>query len=224
MSHPPEGLMSKEASVQAEQIDEVLLRVRRHCERHAGRLRPEELERLADIVLRIAGEDPEYPAHSELEERPRQVHSLDDRSDRVARRAARRPAPSGATGVSLQALIARLLVAANLVSRKEREVARLYLWGYSTVEIARTLGVPRSTVQARWRCARVRLQQALREVSPEEWFALPSADEFIGRGQARAVFAEEQSRPRYCAPRHCRLGHERCAATGICAFRGQDER
>jgi|LSQX01.1.fsa_nt_gb predicted DNA-binding protein (UPF0251 family) len=216
--------MSREARAEAEQIDEVLLRVRRHCEKNAGRLGPDELERLADIVLRVAGDDREYPAHSEVEEKQRHVHSLDDPQDRVGRRAAGRPSPSEATGVSLQALIARLLVAANLVRRKEREVARLYLWGYSTTEIAQRLGVPRTTVQARWRSARERLQDALREISPAEWFALPTGDEFISSGQARAIFEEERSRQRYAPPKHCRPGQERCAATGICAFRGRDER
>jgi transposase-like protein len=216
--------MSREARAEAEQIDEVLLRVRRHCEKNAGRLGPDELERLADIVLRVAGDDREYPAHSEVEEKQRHVHSLDDPQDRVGRRAAGRPSPSEATGVSLQALIARLLVAANLVRRKEREVARLYLWGYSTTEIAQRLGVPRTTVQARWRSARERLQDALREISPAEWFALPTADEFISSGQARAIFEEERSRQRYAPPKHCRPEQERCAATGICAFRGRDER
>jgi len=215
--------MSEHAAVEAEQIDQVLLRVRRHCERNAGRLEPDELERLADIVLRIAGDDPQYPVRRDLEHHSHQIHSLDDRYDAVGRRAQRRAAPSEATGASLQALIARLLVAANLVTRSQREVARLYLWGCDTAEIARRLGLPRTTVQSRWRCARARLQEALREMSPAEWFAQPTASEVVSAAQARVVFGEEERRPRYAPPQHCPAGRERCAITGICPFRGPRE-
>lgn len=223
MPHVLEPRMSERRRTEAGQIDQVLLRVRRHCERNAGRLTPEELERLADIVLRIAGDDPEYPSRWDLEHHSQQIRSLDDLRDAAGGRARHRAAPSAATGGSMQGLIARLLVAANLVNRSQREVARLYLWGCSTVEIARRLGVPRTTVQSRWRCARSRLQEALGELSPAEWLMLPSASELVSGEQARALFGEEQRRVRYHAPQHCPAGRERCARTGICPFRGIEE-
>jgi len=201
-------------------IDQVLLRVRRHVEENAGRLDHDQLEGLADIVLRIAGDNPEYPSRSDLEHTTQAIHSLDDVRDPIAHRARVQPAPSEATGPSLQALIARLLVAANLVSRRQREVARLYLYGHSTEEIARVLGVPRTTVQSRWRRARVRLQEALREIPLTDWLTLPSASARISAEAVRVTFNEEQCPPRYHAPQHCPAGKERCATTGVCAFRG----
>jgi len=208
---------------EAELIDEVLLRVRRHCEANVGRLDHDELERLADIVLRIAGDNPEYPCRRDLEYTTQTIHSLDDELDPTARRAHARPAPTDGTGPSLQALIGRLLVAANLVSRSQREVARLYLFGHSTAEIAEMLCVPRTTVQSRWRRARAHLQEALREIPLTDWLTLPSPRERITSEAAHVVFRAEQYRPRYHPPKHCRAGRERCAATGVCPFRARTE-
>lgn len=204
----------------AELIDQVMLRVRRHCEANAGRLDHDELERLADIILRIAGDNPDYPSRFDLEHHTQTVHSLDDEYDPVARRARAQTIPTDATAPSLQALIARLLVAANLVSRRQREVARLYLFGHSTAEIAHILAVPRSTVQSRWRRARAHLQEALRDLPLTDWLTLPSPVERITSDAARVTFRADQHRPRYHAPKHCPAGRERCATTGICAFRG----
>jgi DNA-binding CsgD family transcriptional regulator len=215
--------MSDRDRPEADLIDQVMLRVRRHCEANAGRLSQDELERLADIVLRIAGDDPEYPTRCELEHRTYFIHSLDDADDPVAYRAHTQPAPADATGPSLQALVARLLVAANLVSRRQREVARLYLLGHSTVEIARVLSVPRTTVQSRWRRARERLQEALREVPIEDLLTMPSASARISAEAVRVTFHDDQHRPRYHPPTHCPTGRERCAKTGVCAFRGLRE-
>ncbi|MFW5868248.1 MAG: RNA polymerase sigma factor [Armatimonadota bacterium] len=204
----------------ADLIDQVLLRVRRHCEANAGRLDHDELEALADIVLRIAGDNPEYPSRADLEHTTQAIHSLDDVHDPVAHRARMQPAPGEASGPSLQALIARLLVAANLVSRRQREVARLYLYGHSTDEIARVLGVPRTTVQSRWRRARERLQEALREIPLTDWLTLPTASARISAEAVRVTFHDDQHRPRYHAPKHCPAGKERCAKTGVCPYRG----
>jgi RNA polymerase sigma factor (sigma-70 family) len=223
-NHPAEPLeltqMSDRDRHDDELIHEVMLRVRRHCEAGAGRLDPDQLERLADIVLRVAGDDPDYPSRRDIEYTTQTIHSLDDSQDPIARRAHGQPAPGEATGASLQALIARLLVAANLISRRQREVARLFLFGYTTAEIAQALGVPRTTVQSRWRRARERLQEALREVPIGDWLALPSASARISAEAVRATFYDDRHRPRYHAPKHCPEGRERCATTGVCAFRG----
>jgi len=215
--------MSQSDGRDPELIDQVLLRVRRHCEANAGRLEADELERLADIVLSIAGDDPQYPSRCDLEHTTQTIHSLDDTHDPSARRARRRPAPTDATGPSLQALIGRLLVAANLVSRRQREVARLYLYGYSTVEIADALGVPRTTVQSRWRSARVHLQDALRDLPLTDWLTLPTSRERITTEAARVSFRADQYRPRYHPPQHCPPGREKCAKTGVCPFRSPVE-
>ncbi|MFO8081484.1 MAG: sigma factor-like helix-turn-helix DNA-binding protein [Armatimonadota bacterium] len=215
--------MSDRDRPEADLIDQVMLRVRRHCEANAGRLSHDELERLADMVLRIAGDDPQYPSRCELEHRTYSIHSLDDADDPVAYHAHACSALSGEVGASLQALIARLLVAANLVSRRQREVARLYLFGHSTAEIAQVLSVPRTTVQSRWRRARERLQEALREVQIEDWLTMPSASARISDEAVRLTFHDDQHRPRYHPPTHCPTGRERCAKTGVCPFRGPRE-
>lgn len=215
--------MSDRDHPDADLIDQVLLRVRQHCEANAGRLGPDELERLADIVLRVAGDDPEYPSRADLEHHTQTIHSLDDMDHPVSHAARNHPATGVETGPTLQALIARLLVAANLVSRRQREVARLYLLGHSTVEIAEILGVRRSIVQSRWRRARERLQDGLREIPLSDWLALPSAPARISSDAVRATFYDDRHRPRYCAPRHCPTGRERCATTGVCAFRAAVE-
>ncbi len=200
-------------------IHEVLRRVREHCERATGRLEPEELERLADLLLRLFGPDPEYPIRTSLEHRTQSIHSLDDLHDPVGRRANAQPAALD-TGPSLQALISRLLVAAKLVSRRQRQVARLHLYGHTLEETAELLGVPLSTVTARWRCAKRSLQRALRDVPPADWLACPCQDQEIARAQARDTFREDQCRCCYSPPRHCPRGKERCRTTGVCGGRG----
>ena len=146
-----------------EHIHETLLRITRHCERAAGRLDDDELERLADLLLKVCGSDPEYPCRSELEHATVDVRSFDDPSDWIGQSAKRQASPCETTG-TLQALIARLLVAAQLPSRKQREVARLHLWGYTLAETGEKLGVPLSTVISRWRCAKRHLQRAMQEI------------------------------------------------------------
>ncbi len=215
--------MGTRSRVENDYIHQILLRVRRHCEQNAGRLDPDELERLADIILRIVDDDPEYPVRKDLEHHSQEIHSFDDRDDPVGRGALSRATPSPSTCGSLQALVARLLVAANLTDRKLREVARLYLWGHNTVEIAQILEVPRSTVQSRWRYAREHLQRALRDLAPSEWLTLPSPSARITTEQIRMAFHEDEARTRYFSPRHCPEGRERCATTGVCAFRAVGE-
>lgn len=225
MPHPPElTQMPEHDRPETELIDHVLLRVRRHCEANAGRLTSDDLERLADIVLRIAGEDPDYPCRGDLEHTTQSIHSLDDPPDPAFGSAPGSPAPRGATTASLQALIARLLVAANIRSRRQREVARLYLLGHSSGEVAHALAIPRSTVHARWRMARTRLREALREIPPSDWHTLPvTAASAVGSEAAREAFYADERRPCYHPPTHCPAGRERCAATGICASRARPE-
>lgn len=197
-------------------IHEVLQAVRRHCARHPG-LEPPELERLADLLLRVFGPDPDYPIRAELEHRTMELHSIDDPHDPVARAARRRAAPPEDNPPSLQALIARLLVAGNLRSTRQREVARLYLWGYSLPEIAELLGIPVSTVRARWRGARAQLQRALTEFAGDGLTATARPRD-ISSEDAAAAFRDQQHIPRYAPPRHCPPGRERCARTGVCAM------
>ena len=52
--------------------------------------------------------------------RPVRSHSIDDPRDPVGCEARRRPAPPAANAASIQALVARLLVAANLRSQRQR--------------------------------------------------------------------------------------------------------
>ncbi len=200
------------------QILNILQRVREHC-RAAGPLEPEQLERLADLLLRRFGPDPEYPIRARLEYQTIELHSLDDPGDPLAREAHCRPAPPARDGASLPALVARVLVAANLRSRHQRAVARLFLWGYSLSEIADMLELPRSTVASRWRRARKRLQRAAAGLAREGWFAHASSVEAIAAEQVAEVFRAEQERTRYLPPRHCSPGRERCRRTGICPYR-----
>ncbi len=194
-------------------IHDLLDRVARHCERHAGQLEPRELERLADILLRIAGPNDEYPHRASLDHQSLEIHSIDDPHDPAAAEARARPAPSEDTGPTLQALVARLLVAANLVSRRQREVARLHLWGYSLTEIADHLQISYSVAYSRWRSARNHLRRAMAKIPPGEWL---TAAPGLSAEQVREVMRADRHRYRYHPPRHCRAGHERCRRTGIC--------
>ncbi len=199
-------------------IHEILRRVREHL-RAAGPLEPERLERLADLLLRLFGDDPEYPTRADLDHQTVELHSLDDPVGHAAREARRRSAPPEANAASLQALVARLLVTANLRSRHQRAVARLHLWGYSLPEIARVLGVSHTAVASRWRRARERLQRAALELTRDGWFARPSRIDAIDAEQVAQIFRGEQQRARYFPPRHCPPGRERCRRTGVCPFR-----
>lgn len=199
-----------------ELFDRTLERIRSHCERMAGRLEPDELEQLADLLLRIFGDDAEYPCRSELEHRSLDIDSLGPYYDRLADGATRQPAPPQQSTVVLQALIARLLIGANLTSRRRREVARLHLWGFTLAEIAEHLDVPLSTVTSRWRHARRQLQRAMRDIPSVKWLECFSSDPRVTAGQAHESFREEQDRCLYQPPRHCPPGEERCRVTGIC--------
>ncbi len=212
--------MPSDEEAHSAHIHDILQGVREHCRAHRD-LTPDELERLADLLLRVFGSDPEYPIRASLEHRSIRVHSLDDPSSTIAAQARRRPAPPEAIGPSLQALVARLLVAANLVSRRQRTVARLHLWGYSLVEIAELLELPYSTVASRWRTARTRLKRALEDLAEEGWPARASRIEAISAEEVAETFRDEQDRCRYEPPHHCPRGKERCRTTGICVRRGQ---
>ena len=168
------------------------------------------------MLLRVWGDDPEYPVRTSLKHRSIEFHSLEDERDPVSREARERPAPPDANAASLQALVARLLVAANLVSPLQRTVARLHLWGYSLVEIAEGLKLPYSTVACRWRAARVHLQRAARELAREGWFTQASGIEAITTEQIAETFRDQQQVCRYHPPRHCPRERERCRTTGIC--------
>lgn len=199
-----------------EHIQETLQRITQHCEQAAGSLDPDELEQLADLLLRVCGHDPEYPCRSELEHASLDIRSLDALWSQPGERSFQQAAPPERSTVVQQALVARLLVAAQLPSRKQREVARLRLWGYTLREIGEMLDVPLSTVISRWRCARRHLQRAMTEIPPSEWMQCPSSDPHVTSGQAQEAFREEQARRSYRHPRHCRPGRERCRVTGIC--------
>ncbi|MGD9497248.1 MAG: RNA polymerase sigma factor [Armatimonadota bacterium] len=193
--------------------------VRERCSSGA-QIEPEELEHLADLLLRVYGPDPQYPIRSDLRERAVPVHSLDDGDDPVAREARGRAAPPPGASPPLQALIARLLVAANLRSPRQRAVARLYLWGYSLREVARALGIPYSTAASRWRCARAHLRRALDAVSIDDLLSRVGGAGIPTEAVAE-VFRAEQCKSLYRPPRHCPAGRERCRRTGICAYRNQ---
>lgn len=207
--------MARRDTQQEELLDRTLARIRSHCERRAGSLEPEELEQLADLLLRVFGDDPQYPCRVELGHGSLDVCSLSPHCDRLAG-SETRPAPTLQSGVVLQALIARLLIGANLVSRRQREVARLHLWGFTLMEIAEHLGVPLSTVISRWRHAKRYLQRAMRDIPPAEWLECFSSDARVTTGQAHEAFHEDRDRCLYRRPRHCRPGEERCRNTGIC--------
>jgi DNA-binding CsgD family transcriptional regulator len=171
------------------------------------------------MLLRVFGPDEEYPHRTILAYQSQEIHSLDDPLSPIALQARRQPAP--APGPPLQALIARLLVVASLgrpsVSPRQREVARLHLWGYTLAEVAQCLDIPVSTARSRWRSARRHLQRALGDLWAVEVADRPAE---ITSEQAQELFREEQQRCCYHPPRHCPRGKERCRKTGICPFTG----
>ena len=178
----------------------------------------DDLERCADMLLRLHGPDPEYPHVPDVEWHSYPMHSLDDPHDPVAREARRRARPTEAPPEALQAMISGLLVEAGLVNRDQRRVARLRLWGYRIREIAQLLGLPPTTVQTRWRYARRRLLAALAERSAEAALASPGTG-CLDSEQLRLLFSAEQRKQLYCPPRHCPRGSERCQRTGVCVRR-----
>ncbi len=197
-------------------IHEMLAHLREHCERNAGRLTPDELEQLADFLLKICGEDPEYPCRVDLDRTTHDIRSIHDADDWFGRCAYRQPEPTRQSSLRLQALTAGLLVAAGIPSRKQREVARLHLWGYTLAETARLLGIPFTTAISRWRYAKQSLQRAVRRIPPNQWMERLLRDPHAATAHIQEAFREDQKRCLYRRPKHCPDGHERCVFTGIC--------
>jgi len=128
-------------------------------------------------------------------------------------------------------VVGSLLVHAHLTPR-QRQVARLVLWGAGIKEVGEKLGIAVSTVRRIWAQARKALGKALVEM------ALAKAREagaggsggrgslaYVGNAadweQSRdilEVFFAESHRRGYLAPRHCVAGKERCRGTGVCKF------
>lgn len=196
-------------------IHAVLSAVREHCRQRPG-MEPPELERLANLLLRVFEPDPDYPVRAGLEHRTVRLHSLQDQHDPLARAAHRQPAPPEDATPSLQVLIARLLVVGNLRSARQREVARLHLWGYALPEIATRLDLPLSTVKSRWAAARRQLQLALSELGRDALADTPDPLRAISSEAVAATFSAAQQPSCYEPPRHCPEGRERCAHTGVC--------
>ena len=194
--------------------------------RQEGEPTEDELEAIADMLLRIYGPAEDYPVGAAErswgeERRGFPLHSLDDASDHRSRQAHKQPAPPPeAAPAALQALVARLLVAANLTPRRRRQVARLHLWGYQLTEVAELLGLPTTTVYTQWRYARKALQEAIGAKRVDEMSAEGVPPELVTDADAREVLRIEQNRCIYIRPRHCAPGHEKCRATGVCRYAG----
>lgn len=210
----------------AQQADlrEAMLLVEELCDRYGAELTEEELEALADLLLRLCGPDEDYPCGKEIEpgQCPRLVvmHSLDDLTTERVRAVRRQPTPppADAPGV-VQVLVARLLVAAGLTSRR-RQVARLRLWGYKPAQVADLLGLSRKAVYTEWAYAREALRAALGRGRLDEMPA-PGVDESTIRAvDLREVVRLEQRRCIYAHPTHCAVGKEKCRTTGVCKYRG----
>jgi len=117
-------------------------------------------------------------------------------------------------------LVARLLVAASLTSRRRR-VARLRMWGYSRTETATLLGLKPTTVDTEWRYAKRALRAALRRGNVEEMRAGDVAKAVVEDVDVRELIRSEQRRCIYVRPTHCAAGKEKCRTTGVCAYRGR---
>jgi transcriptional regulator with XRE-family HTH domain len=110
--------------------------------------------------------------------------------------------------------VSNLLVEAYLTPR-QRQVARLILWGWEPKEIAAKLGIAASTVRKLWSRARKPLGEALVKLAlaraQEEEDPIPTAE-------LREIYLGEAGRYGYQQPRHCPASKERCRKTGVCEF------
>jgi hypothetical protein len=122
-------------------------------------------------------------------------------------------------------VVASLLVHAHLTPR-QRQVARLLLWGSEIKEVAEKLGIAVSTVRRMWAEARKALGKALvemalaraREESAQESEIPHGPGLRISRLEIMEIFFAESHRFGYRPPRHCVAGKERCRGTGVCKF------
>ncbi|MCD6360309.1 MAG: hypothetical protein J7M38_05530, partial [Armatimonadetes bacterium] len=175
------------------------------CERYGTQLSDDELEALADLLLRLYGDDEEYPCSDEARFnghlRAVTIEPLEDSAAVQMLRGWSRPAPvpDSAPGV-VQVLVARLLVAANLTSRRRRQVARLRLWGCSRRETARLLGLREVTVDTEWRYARRALREAMQRGRVDDMPAPGVSPEIVSTVDAREVARLEQRRCIYVRP------------------------
>jgi hypothetical protein len=189
------------------------------CDRYGSELDGDELEALADTLLKVHGPDERYP-HLPDEDAPAggpdfAVHSLEDKASSQSQKAHSLPAePPKSLPGAMRVPVARLLTAANLTGCRRR-VARLRLWGYAPAEIAGLLGLERSVVYLEWRYAKRALGLALAsgDYADAEAPGITSAD-------ARELFRSEQSKTLYRKPSHCARGKEKCRRTGVCQYRG----
>jgi hypothetical protein len=189
------------------------------CDRYGPELSGDELEALANALLKVHGPDEQYP-HLPDEDAPTGgpgfvVHSLTDESSPHVREAHGRPSePPESLPDTMRVQVERLISAANLTGRRRR-VAKLCLWGYAPAEIAGLLGLERSVIYREWRSAKRALELALasgdweRDTAPE-----------ISSRDARELFRSEQRKRAYRKPGHCARGKEKCRRTGVCPYCG----
>jgi len=112
-------------------------------------------------------------------------------------------------------IVSGLLVEAYLTPR-QRQVARLILWGWEPKEIASKLGIAGSTVRKLWSRARKPLGEALIKMALTR--AREEEENPVSAAELREIYLEEVGRFAYHPPRHCPAGKERCKNTGVCEF------
>ena len=112
-------------------------------------------------------------------------------------------------------IVSGLLVEAYLTPR-QRQVARLILWGWEPKEIASKLGIAASTVRKLWSRARKPLGEALIKMALTR--AREEEENPVSAAELREIYLEEVGRFAYRPPRHCPAGKERCKNTGVCEF------
>ena len=192
------------------------------CDRYGPELSSDELEALANALLKVHGPDEQYP-HLPDEDAPSGgsgfvVHSLTDESSPHVREAHGRPSePPESLPGTMRVQATRLLTAANLTGRRRR-VAKLRLWGYAPAEIAGLLGLELSMIYLEWRSAKRALELAL---ASGDWDQDMASE--ISSVDARELFRSEQRKRLYRKPSHCALGKEKCRRTGVCRYRGNGE-
>ncbi len=193
------------------------------CTNHGMELGDDELEALADMLLKIHGPDEQYP-HLPDEEKVRAdftSHSLNNPADPACRRARRQSAPPAESAPAIvQVEVARLLVAANLTNQQRRQIARLHLWGYQLKKIAEHMGLPATTVYSHWRTAKRALRVAISAGTIDEMRVREVTEDIVESVDAREAYRLEQMRQRYRRPTHCPQGQEKCRRTGVCHYAG----